>query len=453
MVFLPKKESGKGMTSAGLAVLMVFLLACPLCGQGRKVLVDHKTGRPVKYSSEKGDKRVVTIPHSLVRKRGEMRGVWVATAWNQDFPVCRSAAEFQNAFRRLLASLKRAGINTVIFQIRPQCDAFYISRINPWSAFLSAVEGSGIAGFDPLLFMVKESHSQGFRFHAWLNPYRVRGYAPEGKEAALKKLSPLSFARRFPDAVLAVRNGKLTGLMLDPGHPRTTWHLLETIKEILHKYDVDAIHFDDYFYPYTSIRDADVRTYEKYCRNRKISLEAWRRNNVDSLIYNVGVLVRKHNKLNRKRVEFGVSPFGVWRNRKDDPAGSPTKGLDSYGILFADSRRWVKENYVDYIAPQVYWSFSEPSAPFGCVMDWWASQVKGTHVKLYAGLTLHKYGQKKPFWEAPDELRNQILYSAALPQVDGFVLFSAGRILHASESPLLRKNLLSSLPLWGGKIP
>ncbi|MBO4304725.1 MAG: family 10 glycosylhydrolase [Lentisphaeria bacterium] len=453
MAIFPKREGGKRVIPTVSTVLILFLFSCSLFGQGRRVLVDHKTGRGVKYSSEKGDKRIVTIPHNFVRKKGEMRGAWVATAWNQDFPVCRSAAEFQNSFRRLLASLKRAGINTVIFQIRPQCDAFYISKINPWSAFLSGGEGIGFPGFDPLLFMVRESHRQGFRFHAWLNPYRVRGYAPEGKEAALKKLSPLSFARRFPDAVLAVRNGKLTGLMLDPGHPRTTEHLLETVREILHKYDVDAIHFDDYFYPYSDMKNADMRTYEKYCRNRKIPLQTWRRNNVDSLICSVGTLVRKHNKLNRKRVEFGVSPFGVWRNRKDDPAGSPTKGLDSYGILFADSRRWVRENYVDYIAPQIYWSFSEPSAPFACVMDWWASQVKGTRVKLYAGLTLHKYGQKKPFWEAPDELKNQLLYSAALPQTGGFILFSAGRILHASESALLKKNLSSALPLWGGTLP
>lgn len=433
-------------------IFVFFFLLCPFSGscQERRILRDYKTGKFVKYSAETLDKRVVSLPVKYVEKKGEMRGVWVITAWNLDFPRIRSTKEFCTSYRKLVQELKKRKINTVIFQVRPQCDAFYVSKINPWSAFLCGREGIGIPGFDPMRFMVRETHRQGLYFHAWLNPYRVRGSITESKEAALKKLSPLSFARRFPDAVLAVPNGKSKILMLDPGHPRTTWHLMESIKEILYKYDVDGIHFDDYFYPYNGMGNTDVHSWKKYCRNKKISIENWRRNNVDSMIYNVGALIRRHNHINRKNVLFGVSPFGVWRNKKSDPAGSPTKALASYDVLFADSRRWVKGNYVDYIVPQIYWSFAEPSAPFACVADFWAETVRGTKVKLYMGLALNKSQAGKPFWEDPEELKNQLIYSSAMPQTGGYVFFSAKKFL-MPDNPLLKKNLAFLFSLWGVK--
>lgn len=438
----PSFAYGKILQRIFLPVLFLAF-SFSAAAQGRILLKDPKSGKYIKYSPVKGEKRLVSIPRNYWRKPGEMRGVWVISAWNLDFPRSRTSAEFQNSYRKLVAALKKRKINTIIFQVRPQCDAFYISRINPWSAFLCGKEGVGFSAFDPLLFMVRETHRQGLSFHAWLNPYRVRGKVTEGKAEALKKLSPHSFARRFPDAVLSVPLGKNEyALMLDPGHPRTTWHLMETVKEILYKYNVDGIHFDDYFYAYGGMKDADKNSYKRYCRNKKISLEAWRRNNVDSMIYNIGALIKRHNKLNRKKVQFGVSPFGIWRNSKSDPAGSLTKGLESYGTLFADSRRWVRENYVDYIVPQNYWSFSDPAAPFGCVADWWANTVKGTRVTLYMGMTLNKCSARRPFWESPEELKNQLLYSAALPQVKGFVFFSAKKFLYPDE-PLLRRNLLS----------
>ena len=173
----------------------------------------------------------------------------------------------------------------------------------------------------------------------------------------------------------------------------------------------------------------------------------WLRNNVDSLIFNVGKLVRTHNRLNRKKVEFGVSPFGIWMNRKNNLLGSPTKGMESYSIQFADSRRWVKQNWVDYIAPQLYWSFSEPNAPFASVVDWWAQTVAGTNVKFYPGLALNKYQPNKVFWESPDELKNQLIYSSALPQVKGYVFFSARHLLNPANS-LLRQNTSSAFALF-----
>ena len=168
------------------------------------------------------------------------------------------------------------------------------------------------------------------------------------------------------------------------------------------------------------------------------------------MIYNVGALIKRHNFTKKKNVLFGVSPFGVWRNKKNDPAGSPTKALASYDVLFADSRKWVKNNYVDYVVPQIYWSFSEPSAPFACVADFWAETVRGTNVKLYMGLTLNKSVPGKPFWEDPEELKNQMLYSSALPRTAGFVFFSANKFLFPDNS-LLKKNLSSIYSLWEEK--
>ena len=443
--------SGCGNFSLKRVIFVSVLLLLPLlhtdASSGRKVLLDSRTKKAVKYSADDKDKRIVTIPYRFRHIPGEFRGVWVTTAWNLDFPRTATVAQFQTQYRTLLFQLKKYGINTVIFQVRPQCDAFYISRENPVSAFLCGAEGRGLPGFDPMNFMVRETRRQGMKFHAWLNPYRVRANITEGKAAALKKLSPSSFARRFPDAVLEVPQGNKKLLMLDPGHPRTFAHLLDTVREILWKYDVDGIHFDDYFYPYGGIGNSDLASYRKFCRDKKLTVEMWRRNNVDSLIFNVGKLVRTHNRLNRKKVEFGVSPFGIWLNRKNNPLGSPTKGMESYSIQFADSRRWVKQNWVDYIAPQLYWSFSEPNAPFASVVDWWAQTVAGTNVKFYPGLALNKYLPNKVFWESPEELKNQLIYSSALPQVKGYVFFSARHIFNPANS-LLRQNTSSAFALF-----
>lgn len=433
-------------------IFALFLLLLPLlrmdASPGRRVLLDSRTKKAVKYSAEDKDKRIVMIPRHFRYMPGEFRGVWVTTAWNLDFPSSSTVSQFQMQYRSLLFQLKRYGINTVIFQVRPQCDAFYISRENPVSAFLCGVEGRGLPGFDPLNFMVRETRRQGMKFHAWLNPYRVRGNVTEGKAAVLKKLSPASFARRFPDAVLEVpQEGNKKLLMLDPGHPRTFAHLLDTVREILWKYDVDGIHFDDYFYPYGGIGTGDLASYRKFCRDKKLTADVWRRNNVDTLIFNVSKLIRTHNRLHRKKVEFGVSPFGIWMNRKNHPLGSPTKGMESCSVQFADSRRWVKQNWVDYIAPQLYWSFSEPKAPFACVVDWWAQTVAGTKVKLYPGLALNKYAQNKAFWESPNELKNQLIYSSALPQVKGYVFFSARHLLYP-DNLLLRQNTSAAFALF-----
>ena len=223
-----------------------------------RVLLEPATRRPVRYSALPNDTRKVMIPVRYQIKPGELRGVWVATISNLDFPKATAPAHFQRAYTDLMIRIRRAGFNAVFFQIRPSCDAFYNSSFQPFSRFLCGREGYGFPNFDLLGFMIAEAHRYGLQFHAWLNPYRVAGFTRLPKWQYLSTLSPRNFARQNPDYVLAVPvKGGLT-LLLDPGQPAVRSHLLATVREIIRKYNPDSIHFDDYFYPYDFKGNADA---------------------------------------------------------------------------------------------------------------------------------------------------------------------------------------------------
>ena len=276
---------------------LVLLLSAGLfpARGGAEVLNDPTTGRPVRYAGKFSSARV-TLPDHYRAKSREFRGVWVATVENIDFPRHADAASFQRDFIQLVENLRKANFNAIFFQVRPMCDAFYPSKLNPWSRWMTGQEGRSYGSFDPLAFMVEEAHRRNLEFHAWMNPYRVHGGTPLRRNAYLRTLAGGSFARQNPALVLESKlaNGRYS-LFLNPGEPQVVRHIVDSVKEILARYPVDAIHFDDYFYLYTDIGNIDQATFRS--RNpRRLSLAQWRRSNVDNVIYGVRQAVDASNR-------------------------------------------------------------------------------------------------------------------------------------------------------------
>ncbi len=377
-------------------------------------------GVPVRWGGKIAPGKVV-LPAPQV-KNTQFRGIWVATVKNIDFGPFHSKEEFCGAARQMMRNIAAQNFNAVIFQVRADCDAWYASRINPWSHDLSGKEGVGI-GVDPLKVLIDEAHKNHLEFHAWLNPYRVVGSTTLSKKAYLAQLAPNNFARRHPELVLAVPvgNGAIS-LLLNPGEPLVQQHIVDTVAEIVRKYGVDAIHFDDYFYLYTDLGKSDLATYNRYAGGIK-SIGDWRRHNVTTVICRVHQTIRNVNQASGRKIAFGISPFGIWANRSAaHPDGSCTGGKEGYAVLCADVRLWIRQGVIDYVIPQLYWGFAHQTAAYAALADWWAAQVRGTKVRLFTGHALHRLGASPEFPE--NEIFNQFRYNQNHPEITGFALFS-----------------------------
>jgi len=421
-----------------LSTLLLFCLSASLFADGESVLIDPVTNQPVRYAGKFSSEKV-SVPVSYRPLTREMRGVWVATVENIDFPACQSSDQFKREYLQIVENLKNANINTIFFQVRPTCDAFYPSKINTVSRYLTGKEGQGLGGFDPMTFMVSEAHKRGIEFHAWLNPYRVIGKTPMRKNDYLKTLAPDNFAARNPQLVLEAPLPESGGysLFLNPGHPRVVSHIVETVKEIVTKYPVDAIHFDDYFYLYTDIGSIDQGTYNQFNPN-KLSLDNWRRQNVNTAIFEVKNYLNTFNRNNARKVAFGVSPFGIWANAATVSGGSLTGGKQSFVTQYADSRKWVKEGWVDYIIPQIYWPFGHDIAAYAALTDWWVKTVRGTNVNLYIGHAVYRLGAEKRWGSG--ELAAQLRYDRKYPEIKGSALFSY-RSVFRPENAVMRSGV------------
>lgn len=340
----------------------------------------------------------------------QLRGMWIATVANIDWPSKPglSPARQKAEYRRLLDTARALNLNAVFVQIRPTGDAFYPSPYEPWSQWLSGAQGKN-PGYDALKFLVDEAHARDLEFHAWFNPYRV------SRQHDLNKLAPTSPARRNPGWV--VRYGD--GLWYDPGLPQVRDLAARIVMDVVGKYDIDAVHFDDYFYPYPehgAFRDA--RTYRKY--GRGMGRAAWRRQNVDTFIEDMAREIHQA----KPWVQFGVSPFGVWRNKTSDPNGSATSALQSYDDVYADTRKWIKRGWLDYVTPQLYWPIGDPRADYATLAAWWARQVAGTPVRLTIGQAAYRVGEDAA-WRRPGELSRHLALNQRYPAVRGDVFFSA----------------------------
>jgi uncharacterized lipoprotein YddW (UPF0748 family) len=361
-----------------------------------------------------------TFSYAQHSPKRELRAVWIATVLNIDFPSTNSTNEWtlKEDWIKLLEKHKAMGINALYVQIRPVADAFYPSAVVPWSSYLSGKSGAAPANnFDPLAFMISSAHGYGFEFHAWLNPYRA---SMDNQTSA--DFAPNHVMQAHPD--WCVRYGKR--YVMNPGLPEVRAHFNEVVAEIVQKYDVDGIHFDDYFYPYKNGNEqfADWQTYQKYGAGFP-NIDDWRRNNVDLMVYGVSKLIKKI----RPKVQFGISPFGVWRNFDKDPEGSKTRaGLTCYDDLYADVRKWLRSGWIDYVAPQVYWNIGFPVAEFKTIVNWWADNSAGK--PIYVGLAAYRLsasGTQEAAWRDPAELGRQISFtrSLKLKGVKGVAFFSS----------------------------
>ncbi|WP_232544374.1 glycoside hydrolase family 10 protein [Streptomyces buecherae] len=351
--------------------------------------------------------------------RRELRATWLATVVNRDWPskpglpVRQQRAELTD----LLDAAVERRLNAVIFQVRPTADALWPSPHEPWSEYLTGTQGRD-PGWDPLGFAVREAHRRGLELHAWFNPYRVANHTDPGRLVATHP------ARVHPEWVVPY-GGKL---YYNPGLPEVRRFVQDAMFDAVARYDVDGVHWDDYFYPYPvagQVFDDDA-AYAKHGAGFP-DRAAWRRNNIDLLVRETSERVRGL----RRRVRFGVSPFAVWRNQATDPLGSDTRaGVQTYDDLYADTRRWVVEGWLDYIIPQVYWHIGFAAADYATLVPWWARTVRGTGVRLYVGEALYKAGdpaQPAP-WQDVAELSRHLTLARRHPQVAGHAFFSAKEV-------------------------
>lgn len=348
----------------------------------------------------------------------EFRGVWIATVANIDWPVSPDSPwEVQKGeFLKLLDYYKNLNFNAVIVQIRTAGDAFYPSNYAPWSKYLTGKQGKAPASQEnPLTWMIKEAHNRGLEFHAWLNPYRAT------MDLKTEELSQDHDFFKHREWMLKYG----TKWYYDPGLPEVKNHLLAIIKEVVTNYDIDAIHFDDYFYPYKEPKQdfPDQKSFQKYRKSGQ-SIDDWRRQNVNELIQALHFTIKDL----KPWVQFGISPFGVWRNQSKDPKGSPTQaGQTNYDDLYADVLLWMKNKWIDYLIPQLYWSMEHRLASHRKLADWWSNNSFG--IPVYIGNGPYKIREDSDeAWKNPSELNSQVNYARTLPQIHGNAFFSAKSI-------------------------
>lgn len=357
----------------------------------------------------------------------EVRGAWISTVFNLDWPKTKTSAEQQKAsYIALLDSLQEVGINTVYVQVRPAGDALYPSTMVPWSKVLTGIQGAD-PGYDPVAFMVEETHKRNMEFHAWFNPFRAN------TDILTASLDPSHVALSHPDWI--VNTGKQ--LYINPGIPEARQHIIDTIMEVVNGYDIDGIHLDDYFYPSNTVFKDDA-AYRQYNQGAYANLADWRRGNINAFVQSLGESIHRV----KPDVEYGISPFGVWRNQSVDKTGSDTKaGVTAYDSMYADVRAWIQNGWIDYVAPQIYWSMSNPAADYDKLVDWWAGEVQGTGVDLLIGHAPYKLGTSEIGWQSASEIINQLKYNQNYAEVKGSIFFRAENIL---SNPLGIKDQLQS---------
>ncbi len=361
---------------------------------------------------------------SQVNNKQEFRGIWVATVNNIDWPSSRSLStgEQKSEIIKLLDVFKSLNFNAIIFQIRPSADAFYNSKYEPWSSYLTGVNDKlPTPYYDPLAFIISETHKRGMEFHAWLNPYRaIINYTKI-------QFNPFHLTDKNPHWFINYGKNKY----FNPGLPEVRSYTNKVVADIVQNYDIDAIHFDDYFYPYKIEGKAfpDEDSFKKYGGDfYPNNLDDWRRNNVNLIIKELFTTI----KTIKPWVQFGISPFGIWRNKSVDLIGSDTNANQTnYDDLYADVLLWLKEGWLDYILPQVYWHIGHEAADYETLVKWWANNNYNTN--LYIGHSLYRLGDENQndAWKQqhPTEIEKQLDLNKSIPQIKGSAYFSAKYIV------------------------
>lgn len=472
------------------------------------------------------------IDQLFVIDKYEFRAAWVSTVYNLDFAAAASETAFRTAYNSLLDIYEDWKMNAVIFQVRPLLDAWYTSTINPWSQYIRSGSGNNVQGrepgFDPLAIMVEETHKRSLEFHAWFNPYRVTNTSYGNNSSGVQMpsdtlvlttgktveeldtmpnrdavdlllaayranntLAANNWAVNNPDKVYRFVGNNYRRIYLDAGHPGVRDHIVASIKEVIENYDVDAIHFDDYFYPYdatiANMAHVDQLTFETYgigkaglngnvyitgpCTDPNgwtkcavcLDRERWWRDNNTKMVQAVKAAIRAENTAKGKSIQFGISPFGVWDTKLQNPLGSDTNwGQYTYtNGVYADTRLWVVDQMIDYMVPQLYWDMNQSTSPYGVLAKWWNDIHQGKNVHLYIGHGNYRY-QDSPSdsaWNNPREILDQIDFNKEqnLTNIKGSIFFrfanlkvtdtaAAGRPgILAQSNALLKEN-------WSGHI-
>ncbi len=344
----------------------------------------------------------------------EFRGAWIQTAFQSEYKDM-TPQDMQRSFIRKLNSLKACGINAVIFQVRPEADAFYKSDIEPWSRFYTGEQGVAPEGdFDVMEFLIRECHKRGMEFHAWLNPYRA-------STAGTTRFAKTHIYHSHPEWFVAYNKQ----ILFDPGLPQCRGFICRVVRDIVSRYDVDAIHMDDYFYPYpvAGTPFPDDNSFRRYGLSKGYTEETrgdWRRENVNTLIREL----KRTILLTKPWVRFGISPFGIYRNKKSTPdgSGSDTNGLQNYDNLYADVLHWVNEGWIDYNMPQIYWEIGHPAADYITLIEWWNKKARPEGAHLYIGQDVARTMKA-------DQLTRKMLYERKLSKVKGNCFWPANELL------------------------
>jgi len=388
----------RGNTIGSLALLLLLFVVAP----------NHASAAYI---------RTNTVPPTIQR---EFRGLWVATLNNIDWPS-KPGLPVEDQKRELLRIFDRAAqlhLNAILFQVRPACDALYDSHFEPWSEYLTGQMGiPPTPWYDPLTFAVSEAHNRGLELHAWFNPFRARHVSATNAPSLnhISKANPRMVRPYGKD------------LWLDPGEPACRDYTISVVLDVVKRYDVDGVVMDDYFYPYKekdrSGKLMDFPDWGSWSRYRtgggKLARDDWRRQNINDFVERLYTAV----KAEKHYVKVGLSPFGIWRSKI--PAG--IEGLDAFTNLYADSRLWLQQGWVDYLAPQLYWPINAPKQSFPVLLKWWAEQnIKHRH--LWPGGALSRVSANLP----ASEIVNQVLTTRKQP--------GAGGNIHWNATPLLRNN-------------
>jgi uncharacterized lipoprotein YddW (UPF0748 family) len=355
----------------------------------------------------------------------QFRALWIATVQRLDWPTPGTIDAMKAEYLSILDFAVAAKMNAVIFQIRPTADSFWPGGLEPWSRYLTGTAGLD-PGWDPLAFALEEARKRDLEFHAWFNPYRISMPASATEAGVdLTKLPADHPVRNHPEWTVPYPiNAAGARLYYNPGIPEVRQFVIDAIMDAVGRYDIDGVHFDDYFYPYPAAGQdfADEATFVQYGAGWANKGD-WRRNNVDVFIREMN----EHIKAIKPWVKFGVSPFGIWRNKAVDPLGSETNGSQSYDNNFADSRKWVKEQWIDYIVPQIYWHIGLAVADYAKLTPWWNDVVSGTNVQLYIGQANYKVALagQPPEWFDPIEISKHLTFNKDYAGVQGDVHFRA----------------------------
>lgn len=391
-------------------IITVFLIIClslfGSCGAGSDKAADRID--PDAKCASRTDPAVID----------ELRGVWVTSVYNIDYPSAPDLSEkqLQAEADGIVELMEKAGLNTLLFQAHPASDALYRSDLFPVSGFLRK---ENELRFDPLDYFVSICHKKDLRIFAWINPFRVTTVSCGSKEEALESIAVHTELSAVREYMVFHKDGRL---YFDPGYPQVRSLISDCIYEIISQYEVDGIVFDDYFYPYPVDNSTidDSGSYQKYGNGTPI--DEWRRNNINELIKSCSARIREYEP----SIEFGVAPFGIWKNGSGGADGSRTCGMEAYSTIYCDAIDWAKNGYVDFLSPQLYWASNESAAPFDELVEWWSNMLEGTGVSFIPSLGAYRYEEA---WSDPQGIMTaQVQAGRNLTSFRGMIFFGLSQI-------------------------